>query len=69
MLIAVIELSADVSLPSAALRRPSAAVMALPLATILPSAAVSLESRPEKAEVAIALALAVTLKSRLSTVV
>ena len=66
---AVIELSADVSLPSAALRRPSAAVMELLLATIVPSAAVSLVSRPEKAEVAIALALAVTLLSRLSTVV
>ena len=68
---AVIEFSAVVSLPSALARRPSAAVIELPLATIVPSAVLSLASRPEisiTALAAIALVFEVTLESRLSTV-
>jgi len=65
---AVIELSAEVSLASAPSSLLSAAVMELPLATILLSAYPSLVDRSSRSAAAIKLAFAVTLASIASTV-
>ena len=67
MLIAVIEASAEVSLPSAASSLPSAAVMEFLLVVMSASAVSSLVPRPN-VFCAIALVFKVTLASRLSTV-